>query len=562
MTSAEEIARALGGKKTGNGWIAKCPCHEDSSPSLSIGEGEEGKPLLKCFAGCENTRLIEYLRGRGLWSSGSKQNGTHEPGPDPIVKRYIYRDELGNPVFEKIRTLRKRFWFEPAGITPMLYNLPGIIDAREEGAPVIIVEGEKDADTLIALGYVATSNPNGWSGWRPEFAETLRGMDVIFCGDNDEPGEKLAKSVTESMRDTAALFRRVRVPQPFKDVSDYFIAGHTKEDFDALIASAEGARGVPESPPEKVPDASPEAPNEKLRAVDLCDFLTLEITPREMMLAPWLTMQSLNMIHAYRGAGKTFFCLEVALSVALGRESMNNWEAPKPRKVLYIDGEMPAADLQERLRNLISTSPERGFFHLVNPFFQSGGMPDLSESESRAVVTGLIAQTGAELVVLDNLSCLIRGEHAENDAKWWEPVQPWALHMRNSGVAMVFVHHSGKTLKQRGTSKKEDIMDTVIALERPPEARAEDGAIFNVRFEKNRSIHGKSVEIFEAKLQAVNGVNRWCTKSREQSTRDRVQALFEEGYSEREIAEKLQIAKSTVGYHIKKLKQLVSDDDY
>jgi len=65
--TAETIARALGGRRSGRRWVARCPAHEDRNPSLSLADGEGGKVLVHCFGGCEQERVIEALRRRGLW---------------------------------------------------------------------------------------------------------------------------------------------------------------------------------------------------------------------------------------------------------------------------------------------------------------------------------------------------------------------------------------------------------------------------------------------------------------------------------------------------------------
>lgn len=75
--TAEEIAHALGGKRTGeNQWKACCPAHDDRSPSLSIGE-RDGRVLVKCWAGCTQSEVIDALVARGLWarSRGSRRDG-------------------------------------------------------------------------------------------------------------------------------------------------------------------------------------------------------------------------------------------------------------------------------------------------------------------------------------------------------------------------------------------------------------------------------------------------------------------------------------------------------
>lgn len=79
--TAEAIAGALGGRRVGSGWMAPCPAHDDRKPSLAIHEGEDGKVLIKCHAGCEQARVIEALRARGLWSRGRWDRAPMKPRP-------------------------------------------------------------------------------------------------------------------------------------------------------------------------------------------------------------------------------------------------------------------------------------------------------------------------------------------------------------------------------------------------------------------------------------------------------------------------------------------------
>ena len=69
--NAETLARALGGRRTGSHWMAPCPAHEDRDPSLSIRNAEDGKVLVHCHAGCDQSVVIGELRSRGLWDSAS-----------------------------------------------------------------------------------------------------------------------------------------------------------------------------------------------------------------------------------------------------------------------------------------------------------------------------------------------------------------------------------------------------------------------------------------------------------------------------------------------------------
>jgi len=78
--TAEGIAKALGGRKAGGGWTARCPAHDDRTPSLSIRDADENKVLVHCHAGCDQERVIAALRARGLW-------GENGPRPTPWTLR-------------------------------------------------------------------------------------------------------------------------------------------------------------------------------------------------------------------------------------------------------------------------------------------------------------------------------------------------------------------------------------------------------------------------------------------------------------------------------------------
>jgi AAA domain len=90
-----------------------------------------------------------------------------------------------------------------------------------------------------------------------------------------------------------------------------------------------------------------------LQAVGINDFLNLDIPAREMLLAPILPERSLAMLYAPRGLGKSWLALSIGLAVASG-SSLLRWSAPRPRRVLYVDGEMPLISLQERLKAISS----------------------------------------------------------------------------------------------------------------------------------------------------------------------------------------------------------------
>jgi putative DNA primase/helicase len=151
---------------------------------------------------------------------------------------------------------------------------------------------------------------------------------------------------------------------------------------------------------------------------------------------------------------------------------------------------------------------------------------------------------GAELLILDNLSCLCRSG-VENEAESWIPVAEFALRLRRSGVSVLFVHHSGKSGAQRGTSKREDLLDSVIALKRPEDYSAEEGLRVQVVYEKARGFFGNDATPFELRLvMEESGAARWEVSDTEVSKRVEAKTLFEQGKSIREVAAALDISKS------------------
>jgi hypothetical protein len=101
--TAETIARALGGRKSGRGWSARCPAHDDRTPSLSLRDGESGRVLVHCHAGCDQGAVIDALRARGLWPETIRPDRT--PDQRRAWARQRRRDEAD---------LRRARWFARA----------------------------------------------------------------------------------------------------------------------------------------------------------------------------------------------------------------------------------------------------------------------------------------------------------------------------------------------------------------------------------------------------------------------------------------------------------------
>jgi putative DNA primase/helicase len=218
--------------------------------------------------------------------------------------------------------------------------------------------------------------------------------------------------------------------------------------------------------------------------------------------------------------------------------------------VLLIDGEMVGDDLQQRLAWIAAADPRPGaatgdlvLLDIMAADLLKREIGNLAEPQVQAKVERWL--DGVELVILDNLTSLTGGLR-ENDGDAWLPLQQWLLRLRRRGISALIIHHAGKGGEQRGTSRREDVLDTSISLRAPDDYTAEDGARFTVHIEKGRGIHGEQARPFEANLEVVDGRALWSMKEIEDVERTRVAALLAAGMSIREIAEETGLHRSKV----------------
>jgi putative DNA primase/helicase len=272
------------------------------------------------------------------------------------------------------------------------------------------------------------------------------------------------------------------------------------------------------------------------------DFLALDVPPREMLLSPILPERSLAMLYAPRGIGKTLLSLSIGLAISSGAPLLR-WNAPRQGNVLYVDGEMPLVSLQERLR-IISTGlgvgiPNDGFRILAADQTENG--ISLGSETGQHAIEPLLHDV--DLLILDNLSTLCTAG-SESASEAWVPMQNWLLGLRRKGIAVLLVHHAGNNGRQRGTSRREDALDTVIALRRPEDYSPEQGARFEVHLEKLRNrVDTDGVIPFEASFLEGD----WTLQDLRPPIFKQAVELFQEGYTVREVAAHLCISKTESG---------------
>lgn len=292
-----------------------------------------------------------------------------------------------------------------------------------------------------------------------------------------------------------------------------------------------------------------------LQALDAQALALMHFKTREVILEPWLHTQDLCMVFAARGIGKTHFAMSIAYAVATGGQ-FAKWRAPKPRKVLYLDGELPGGVLQKRLlMHCPDVEPQSGYLNIFTPDLLPDGrpLPDLSTFDGQEAIEPMIQD--AEVVIVDNLSAWARSGR-ENEGESWQPMADWILSLRRRGIAVILIHHAGKGGQQRGTSKREDLLDAVIGLSRPTDYDPSQGAVFVAEFTKARNLTGADAESLELKLGGDEDRAVWSWRTVESSTYDRIVALTKEGLKPGDICAELDINKSTVSRHLRKAREL------
>lgn len=349
-TAYERVVQALndnGSKGRGNAW--QCPAHDDGSPSLSVGYRKDRKGVvLNCHAGCSAEDVVAAL---GLTMTDLFDEPLEKRERPKVVAEYPYCDE-GGQILYVVRRIepgydgeRKTFrQYKPdgkagvKGVRRVLYRLPEVLAQAHANLPVLVVEGEKDADNLAAIGAVATCNVGGAGKWSDDYTECLRGAsEVVVISDRDDPGRKHAAAVADSVR-RAGIPVRVVEPARGKDVSDHLAAGLGYDD----LVPAEAA---PEELPKVPAQADPvDADTTPTRRLVLTPASQIRIRPVRWLWdttppgeAPTshgrLPLNSLSIAAGGPGLGKSQFAAWMAAQVTNG--TLPGELYGTPRSVIY-----------------------------------------------------------------------------------------------------------------------------------------------------------------------------------------------------------------------------------
>ncbi|RHN23786.1 hypothetical protein DWZ20_13175 [Clostridium perfringens] len=264
---------------------AKCPCHNDKNASLTISyNSKEEKTMLYCHAGCNTKDIVESvgLKMSDLFDKPLEVEDKHKSAFEKDIEAiYKFCDENGDLAYEKIRKKGKKFlhrryidgetvWGMEEGIytetfpgskswsikerpgakkayypgqEQLLYNLPNVIKGIKEGQTIFITEGEKDSDSLITRGLIATTTSIGATKgdlgkkWPSRFNSFFKGANVVLLPDNDEPGKRFMEHIAIELKNIANNIKIVELPDLSKkeDITDWLEYGNDIYDLQALV---------------------------------------------------------------------------------------------------------------------------------------------------------------------------------------------------------------------------------------------------------------------------------------------------------------------------------------
>jgi hypothetical protein len=246
MRATEVVDKLDGAKQHGSYWMAQCPAHRDGTPSLSVSEGDDGRVLMNCHAGCNVAAVAAAI---GLKVSDLFADDKPKTDQPKIIAEYDYRDADGELVMQVIRLSPKDFrqrrpdgkggWiWKTSEVSKVLYRLPDVIAAIGRGDPIFVTEGEKDADTIAGLGLVATTFVGGAGKHHLTRggAELLAKASLVsVIADNDPAGHDHARKVAEDVTSRGGT-AKTYVMAKGKDVTDALVIHGLKfEDLDTFI---------------------------------------------------------------------------------------------------------------------------------------------------------------------------------------------------------------------------------------------------------------------------------------------------------------------------------------
>ena len=452
------LDRLDGVKRTGAGWQARCPCrNDDQNPSLSVGQGNDGRVLVTCHRGASACGVEQICESVGIAMTDLYPPTEKVKRKLELVASYDYRDARGKLLFQKQRfvdengkkTFRQRrpdpgnggWVFNLDGVDKVLYRLPQVLDAVRRDECVWVVEGEKDVDNLVAAGVCATTMPGGAGKWLDIHSEALTNALVFVVSDNDTVGREHAMMVANELNKVGARVTLWRPPDGCKDVSDLLAATDSLDtlveiDPNEMIPVMAEAPDEAEQPEETDSPVSPLSglleqltevfgrenitDNVKLSRASLLigsfgnedyvdkgklvqwqQFLETETDQEYDWVIPNLLERGERVIVvAAEGVGKTMLARQVAILSAAGLHPFTFEQIP-PIRTLTIDLENPERIIRRSSASIMGAARRYGHKQVVDAhlLIKPSGV-DLMRNSDKAIIEEAVEKIRPDLLVL------------------------------------------------------------------------------------------------------------------------------------------------------------------
>jgi hypothetical protein len=216
--------------------------------------------------------------------------------------------------------------------------------------------------------------------------------------------------------------------------------------------------------PEPAAEPEREEAPEPRGALLLSSWLKRELPPRDYLLGNIMSTTSRWIIYGETGVGKTLFGMDMSGAIASGR-GMLSWEGSGiRRRVMYLDGELPAETFKERMEIVARQyGPDIELYGYCRDILGDDDIPPLNKPEGAKWLERECQLIGPDVIVFDSIMCLLTGNMAEEES--WATVTPMLRQLSQQRIAQIWLHHTGHdTSKGFGTKTREWQMDTVLSL--------------------------------------------------------------------------------------------------
>lgn len=471
-----------------------------------FGEGGGLLDLIARETGCGRAGAMQWLRTHGYIAAEQqprRSGGAMKTAKPEIAATYDYRDETGELLFQVCRMEPKDFrqrrpdpakrdgWdWSTKGVRRVLYRLPEILGAPND-ATVFIVEGEKDADALAAMGLIATTNAGGAGKWQPAYADSLKGRRVVILPDNDEAGRRHAEVIRDSLRGKGVPAVVLSLPDlPQKgDVSDWLQAGGTAGQLRDMAGQS-------------LADAADEPGQPRSRADQIAALLRpldgVEINRGAGYLVKgWLDRSTLSVIYGESNVGKSFLALDIAVHVAARAGTWHGHRIGKePGPVVYVAAE-GGRGITNRLVALRQEKPALASAAWRRFVLLPEALDLCGDGDAEALITALKAALGDAqpgFIVIDTLARSMGGGDENSGQDMGRLIRNADLIRVATGAHVLMVHHAGKDTAKgaRGHSSLRAAVDTEIEIIR-------EGGHIIANTRKQRDMEGARVLTYRLK---------------------------------------------------------------